>query len=97
MRRQWLGILRPPLALPTRLGLLGAGLVFAFLAATPAHACTSPVSVCTKASAGAFHLIRGGVGAQVMVDDSADRDGGGAGMSRCRGEGGVSGEGCDER
>ena len=72
MRRQWLGILRPPLALPTRLGLLGAGLVFAFLAATPAHACTSPVSVCTKASAGAFHLIRGGVGAQVMVDDSAD-------------------------
>ncbi|WP_309092504.1 glycosyl hydrolase 115 family protein [Phenylobacterium sp.] len=60
---------------PTR-RRIGAGLV-GFLAAlalgSAAAACEAPVSVCPKAAAGSFPLIRGGAPAAVLTDANADR------------------------
>jgi hypothetical protein len=44
----------------------------AFVSASPAIACTTPVSVCEQESAGGLGLVRGGEPAEVYIDPNAD-------------------------
>jgi len=60
----WTGLLRG--------GASALAALLLSLVAPPAFACTAPVSVCERASPGAFGLIRGGRPAAVFVDSAAD-------------------------
>jgi hypothetical protein len=55
-----------------RLGAGFAALAGALMMAGAAAACDAPVSVCSKAQAGSFPLIRGGAPAAVLTDAQAD-------------------------